>query len=195
MCSKNRQVFKGDSFGDFMDDENKPIENIEKILMKDDLFREHFIEKLPAKYEYSGKINPAFLGINSSLDYALSWFKDYTGFPLLKDNFVLFPNGHILRREWRTELITRYGKEAEKFFKENKLRRTISLLGLNSASSFIDSDLGGKYPIIGNQAKELMGITDEHLEDYLQMNQDEKITLIRELEDKVHEFVPKLCIY
>ena len=169
-------------------------EKIEEILMKDDLFREHFIKIHPPKYEFNGEINPDFLGRNSSLDYAFNWLKDYISFPLIEDKFVFVLNEGHKRKEWRKELISKYGKDAEKFFKNNKLRKNISMGGIYSAISIIDSELGEDYPLIGEKAKELAMIALERSEDYLEMEKSKKIEFVREMENNIYEFLKSLSI-
>lgn len=164
------------------------------MLMKDELFREHFVKIHPPKYEYSGKINPVFLGRNSSLDYAFNWMKDYIGFPLIEDNFVFTPSEGYKRKEWRKELIRIYGEETEEFFKNNKLRKNISMGGVWAASSIIDSELGENYPSLGKEARALIKIAEEQSENYLQMEKGKKISFVRMIEDEVYEFLKSLSI-
>ena len=168
--------------------------NIEHTLMQDELFMQHFVAKHPPKYEFTGEINPAFLGKNSSLDYALTWLKDYISFPLIEDNFVFVPSEGYKRKEWRKELINKYGKDVEKFFKNNKLRKNISMGGIYSAISIIDSELGEDYPLIGEKAKELAMIALERSEDYLEMDKDRKIDFVREMENNIYEFLESISI-
>ncbi len=164
------------------------MEKIEEILMQDELFRQHFVAKHPPKYEFSGEINPAFLGRDSSLDFYLDWIKEYSGFPLIEDDFSM--NEHALRRKWRRELIEKYGKEAEKFLKTNNKLRGNILSGVYSVGSIVVDYLGNEFPEIGKRAGKVVELTDPNVaEDLSEKNISERIELVRKIEDHVYDLL------
>lgn len=163
------------------------MEKIEEILMNDELFRKHFVAKHPPKYEFSGKINPAFLGKDSSVDKVAKWIVDYIGFPLIEDNFA----EHTSRRVWKKELEMKYGIEAKNFLDENKLRTNTSLQGLWSVSSLICySFLAEEIPTLTERAKGIIKVTEGI--DYDKMNITEKIDFVRGMEDRAYGILQEL---
>ncbi len=170
---------------------NNLMDKIEEILMQDELFRKHFVAKHLPKYEFSDEISPTFLGRDSHLDHVISWLKNYIGFPLIEDNFVLVPLEHSLRRQWRKELETKYGEDAGKFMKENKLRKNVST-GLWASGNFINTILGDEFPELTRYTGEIIKLTEEHSGDYIEMNISERIALTRKLEDEAYKILCNL---
>ena len=169
------------------------MDKIEEILMNDELYRKHFVAKHPPKYEFSGEINPVFLGRNSSSDYGINWLKDYMGFPLVEDNFHLIEGGNIKRKKWRKEIEEKYGKEAREFVENNKLRKNVGLIGVCNATSLVESFFGEEYLQLRKYAEEIMDFGVDNREAYLDMNVSQKIELVRKMEDKAYEFLKLLC--
>lgn len=165
--------------------------NIEEILMKDDLFREHFVAKYPPKYK-KRYISPKFLKKYPELNSPIKWLNEYVEFPYIEDNFHLIPEGGMTRRELRIEIEKRYGKEARDFIERNKLAKNKSLTGVWATSSWIVDSLNGKYPELKKKAEELVEITLENTERYLDMNLKEKFELARGIEEKVYEMLGEI---
>ena len=164
------------------------MEKIEEIFMQDELFRQHFVAKHPPKYEFSGEINPVFLGRDSSLDFYLDWIKKYVAFSLIEDDFSM--NEHSLRRKWRRELIEKYGKEAEKFLKTNNKLRGNILSGVYGGGSIIVDSLGNEFPELGKKAVKVIELTDSNTTEYLsEKNISERIELVRKIEDRVYDLL------
>ena len=166
---------------------------IEEILMRDELYRKHFVAKHPPKYKFSGQINPDFLGRHHSADYAINKLIEYIRFPLIEDNFHLIEEGTLLRKAWRRELGNKYGKEIWEFMSENKLRKNAGLVLPYNVSSIIEAYLGDEYPRLREDAERIINLSVDNTETYLDMNLHEKIELIRDIEDKSYEFLKLLC--
>jgi len=164
-------------------------ENIEETLMQDDLFREHFVAKHLTKYEFNGKINPAFLGKDSLLDFMMNWLTDYINFPLIEDDFASKPDEYFARKEWKEELIKRYGKSAKEYINNNKLRVNTSLQGVINLSEMVYKTDNKEYPEIGKKAKEIERFTKSRSYYYPHKGMLYRMTFIRKLEDKLYDLL------
>jgi hypothetical protein len=162
---------------------------IEKLLMKDDLFREHFIEKHPPKYKNFRKINPIFLGRES--DNVIYWLKDFVNFPLIEDDFVGIQNEYHIRGKWKSELEKRYGEDVLKYLTRNKLRINTSVGGLSTVGFFVNEFLG-EFPELKKKSEKLLNLQNYNKNEYYNKNSSERIEFVRGLEDDAYNVLWEL---
>lgn len=164
---------------------------IEEVLMKDDLFREHFVRKHAPKYELvRGRETPILNPKTASLKKAIDWVVDYIGFPLIEDNFELGDAKEDTPRDrWQKELEVRYGEEAYKFLINNKLRGNLSGNSLLSAVNIISLFLEEEIPELKKETGEIRNLIasmGSNYSAYKKMNINERVEFIRSIEDRVY---------
>jgi hypothetical protein len=163
---------------------------IENILNKDPLYRNHVVEIHFPKYgEHLWKVDSEILKKDSHVKTAVKWINEYIGFPLIEDTFSSNPNTEYnLRRVWKEELVKRHGEEAREFLNRNKLR-TCVFTSLKNAVWIIDNFVDGEMPKLDEEIDGincLINNAGEHGCKYKKMEIDKRINFIREMEDRTY---------
>ena len=179
--------------------------NIEKMLMKDELFRKHILGIYPSSYtSFPKRTYLPEVVENKCLGIFVKWMEDNLKTPLIRDDFALGINeGEKDRNAWQIEIGKKYednglDKEVFNFINDNKLKGNCYGKNFMDVLEVIKCFLGEKYPILNEKITE----SEEWIKysmgpdyyRYKKMSLGQKIRFVRKAEKRVYEILESISI-
>ena len=174
----------------------KPIED---ILMEDEDFTAHFVQRHNPKYQTVPETNYRLFREEDTVRPVIDGLRRFlTEYPLIEDNFGEGARAHSLRDVWIGGLAGKYPQREREVWnylkQENKLARSIVAHAVRAKLDILLMFLEDKSQSINEAYQQVIGIFDASRDGYCNMPIAQKIQFVRNVEDGVYGFFKAIAV-